>query len=94
MKSSLNVVRGPDGSPWAVLGAPTDADTAADTTWSGRWEELNALCAAGRLLPDDAIFCAELSRRWGRLVACTPAFAAMVPSDAACPAGFFLEVLW
>jgi hypothetical protein len=98
LKGRLQVIPGPTGAPWAVLSVPTAADTPADTAWCGEFHDLKTLELGGRLLPVDAIFCAELTARWRRLVVCTPAFrdaallslernAAAWPHD-----GFFLEV--
>lgn len=93
MTAKLHVVPGPTGAPWAVLGEPTAADTPSDTTWSGRMESFEAFFLGGKLLPPDAIFCAELTKRWRRLVVCRPAFADWFQSVADAPSGFVLEVL-
>ena len=79
----------------AVLGEPTDGKQREGMSWSGAWADLRAHGQVGRLVPAGAVFCAELTERWGRLVACTPEFAAWWRAHPAAPApspSFFLEV--
>ena len=79
----------------AVLGAPTATTPPPGMSWCGVWADLRAHGHVGRLLPAGAVFCAELTERWGRLVACTPEFAAWWrarPTATAPSPSFFLEL--
>jgi hypothetical protein len=95
MKRRVEILAG-EGRIEAVLGEPT-TEHAAGTgkSWSGPWAALRAHGLAGRLLGAGAIFDAELTARWGRLVACSPEFSTWwrARPDAPEPkASFFLEV--
>lgn len=84
-----------EGRIEAVLGEPTEQPLGAGRSWSGRLADLRAHGLAGCLLPAGAVFDAELTERWGRLVACSDEFAAWwrARPDAPMPqASFFLEV--
>lgn len=94
MSQQLVVVRDScGGAPCAVLGAATAVDTPVETTWCGQLDDLEAIALGGKLLPSDAVFCAELTARWRRLVVGTPAFVQAMRAGEACPPGFLLEVL-
>lgn len=94
----LEVIAGPNGGPWAILGARSEPKE-CQIAWCGQCCELEALVSAGRLLPATAIFCAELTARWGMLVLCTPEFLAdarqkgSYPETAGAPLGFSVELL-
>lgn len=75
----------------AILGPVAPPTVGA--TWSGAWSTLHAVQTAGRLVPR-AIFDAELSARWSRLVVCTPEFSSWWRRNTGRPAvAFFLEVI-
>lgn len=82
--------------PCAVLGSFTAAPEAQTAAWAGDFRTLAAFQAAMRLLPEGAVFDAELTRRWKRLVGCTPEFSLYYRSAGADEhprATFVLEVL-
>lgn len=61
----------------AILGERTDGTQSPGMSWAGPLAALKAHGVAGRMLDrDGAIFDAELTERWGRLVACTHEFSA------------------
>ena len=94
MRRRVDVITG-DGRIEAVLGDAPSSNRAGVCAWSGALGSLKAHGAVGRLLPGGAIFDAELTERWARLVACTPEFSAWWrahPATAAPAASFFLEV--
>lgn len=94
MKRRLDIIAA-EGRIEAVLGARSDGAPPAGAGWCGTLADLKAHGRVGRLLPAGAIFCAELTERWGRLVACTPEFAAWWRAQSAASApspSFFLEV--
>lgn len=71
---NVQVVAKPGQAPDALLGEISDF-CAADVSWSGRYYALQNTLNLGRII-DRGIFAADLSRRWQRLVICTPEFAA------------------
>lgn len=97
MKHRLDFISSEDGIE-AVLGEPTEAMLAGERGWRGSLGSLKAHGVGGQLIaPDRAVFDAELTARWGRLVACTREFAAWWAAperaSAAAPvADFFMEV--
>jgi hypothetical protein len=77
--------------PQAVI-AP-ECVTLENGYWTASWSALRAWQQVGRVLGRSAIFDAELSKRFGRMVACTPQFARAWRDRTDVPHGFFLEVL-
>ncbi len=88
----IEVIAQPGERPQAIL-AP-ECVVLEDGYWSAPWSALQAWQQVGRLLDSSAIFDAELSKRWGRMVACTAAFSRTWRRDTGMrPCGFFLEVM-
>lgn len=95
MRRRLDIIAS-DAGIEAVLGEPS-ADTPPDgKSWAGPLGALKAHGVGGRLIdPSRAVFDAELTARWGRLVACTREFSAWWrahPEAPAPSADFFMEV--
>ncbi len=95
MKRRLDIIGNQDGIE-AVLGEPTHGTPPEGKGWCGSFAALNALHVGARLLDQErALFDAELTARWGRLVACTQEFSVWWrarPTAAAPASDFFLEV--
>ena len=91
----LEVISNADGID-AVLGERTDGGEREGMSWAGSLAALSAFGVGCRLhAPHAALFDAELTARWGRLVACTPEFSAWwrARADAAAPTpNFSLEI--
>lgn len=96
MRRRLEIIGGVDGIE-AVLGEPTDGTQPVGMSWAGSFAALKAHGVGGRLIePSRALFDAELTERWGRLVACTREFSAWWrarPTAAAPHVDFFVEVI-
>lgn len=93
MKRRVEIIDG-HGRIEAALGERTGPRDGG-YTWAGELGALKALGnVADRLVPS-AVFDAELTVRWARLVVCTPEFSAWWRAQAEAPAplpSFFLEV--
>ena len=91
---TFSVVRSSEGAPEAILGAPTE-ERPPGMAWHGLYCHVRALHRVARLLPAGAIFCAELTERWGCLVVGTPEFCDWWrgrPAASAPESAFLLEV--